>query len=150
MRPQSIVRFEQAYLGATLLWLVNLAQGWSTRLDSVNRNPAFAGNPQMAELAQTMMIGTTIVMLALWLLLWYFTARRASVVAKWVVVVLFGVSVLGLPFTLMSYPVTGALGTALSLGTFALTAWSVWLLFRPDAQRWFAGEDTQADSTPFE
>jgi hypothetical protein len=150
MRPQSIVRFEQAYLGATLLWLVNLAQGWKIRLDSVNKNPAFAGNPQMAELAETMMIGTTIAMLALWLLLWYFTARRASVVAKWVVVVLFGVSVIGLPFTLMSYPVTGALGAVLSLATFACTAYAVWMLFRPDAQSWFAGDDAQSDSAPFE
>lgn len=150
MRPQSIVRFEQAYLGATLLWLVNLALGWKTRLDSINANPAFAGNPQMAELAETMMIGTTIAMLALWLLLWYFTARRASEVAKWVVVVLFGLSVLGLPFTLMSYSIVGALSTVLSLATFALTAWSVWLLFRPDAKLWFAGEDASSDTAPFE
>lgn len=150
MRPQSIVRFEQAYLGATLLWLVNLALGWKTRLDGINANPAFAGNPQMAELAETMMIGTTVAMLALWLLLWYFTARRASEVAKWVVVVLFGLAVLGLPFTLMSYPVVGALSTVLSLATFALTAWSVWLLFRPDAKLWFAGEDASPDTTPFE
>lgn len=150
MRPQSIVRFEQAYLGATLLWLVNLGQGWGTRLESVNKNPAFAGNPQMAELAETMMIGTTIAMLALWLLLWYFTARRASAVAKWVVVVLFGVSVLGLPFTLMSYPVTGALGTGLSIAAFACTAYAVWMLFRPDAARWFAGEEAPSDSAPFE
>ena len=89
-------------------------------------------------------------MLVLWLLLWYFTARRASVIAKWVVVVLFGLSVIGLLGTLISYQVAGALSTFLSLGTFALTGGSVWLLFRPDAQRWFAGEDAQADSTPFE
>ena len=49
MRPQSIVRFEQAYLGATLLWLVNLALGWKIKLESVNSNPAFAGNPQMGN-----------------------------------------------------------------------------------------------------
>jgi uncharacterized membrane protein len=150
MRPQSIVRFEQAYLGATLLWLVNLGIGWKTRLDSLNSNPAFAGNPQMAELAETMMVGTTVVMLVLWLLLWYFTARRASVVAKWVVVALFGLSVVGLPFTLMSYPVVGALSAVLSLTTFALTGWAVWLLFRPDAQLWFAGDDGQPDTTTFE
>lgn len=150
MRPQSIVRFEQAYLGATLLWLVNLALGWKTKLGAINANPAFAGNPQMAEIAETMMIGTSLAMLALWLLLWYFTARRASEVAKWVVVVLFGLSALGLPFTLMSYAIAGVLGTVLSLATFALTAWAVWLLFRPDAKSWFAGGDTPPDAAPFE
>lgn len=150
MRPQSIVRFEQAYLGATLLWLVNLGLGWKTRLDSLNAHPAFAGNPQMAELAETMMIGTTVLMLVLWLLLWYFTARRASEVAKWVVVVLFALSAIGLPFTLMSYPVVGALSTLLSLGTFVFTGLAVWLLFRPDARNWFAGNDAQSDTAPFE
>ena len=151
MRPVSIVRFEQAYLGSIALWLLNLALGWKARLGSLESNPAIAGNPQMAELAQTMMIGTTVVMLALWLLLWYFTARRASDVAKWVVVALFGLSVIGLPFTLMSYPVVGALSTVLSLGAFALTAYAVWLLFRPDAKAWFAGDDAAADAAaPFE
>ena len=145
MRPQSIVRFELAYLGSVVLWLVNLALGWKARLGTLESNPAFAGNPQMAELAQTMMIGTTVVMLVLWLLLWYFTARRASEVAKWVIVALFG-----LPFTLMSYPVVGALSTVLSLAAFALTAYSVWLLFRPDARAWFAGDTSESDATTFE
>lgn len=150
MRPVSIVRFEQAYLGSIVLWLVNLALGWKTRLGALDSNPAFASNPQMAELAQTMMIGTTVVMLALWLLLWYFTARRASEVAKWVIVALFGLSVIGLPFTLMSYPVVGALSTVLSLATFALTAYAVWLLFQPDARAWFGGDDPEDDAAPFE
>ena len=65
-------------------------------------------------------------------------------------VALFGLSVVGLPFTLLSYPVVGALSTVLSLGTFALTAWSVWLLFRPDALSWFAGDAGQSDTAPFE
>ena len=150
MRPQSIVRFELAYLGSVVLWLANLALGWKARLGTLESNPAFAGNPQMAELAQTMMIGTTVVMLVLWLLLWYFTARRASEVAKWVIVALFGLSVIGLPFTLMSYPVVGALSTVLSLAAFALTAYSVWLLFRPDARAWFAGDTSESDAAPFE
>ena len=150
MRPVSIVRFEQAYLGSVVLWLVNLALGWKTRLSSLENNPGFAGNPQMAELAQTMMIGMTVVMLVLWLLLWYFTARRASEVAKWVVVALFGLSVIGLPFTLMSYPIVGALSTVLSLAAFALTAYAVWLLFRPDARAWFAGDTSESDTTTFE
>ena len=150
MRPVSIVRFEQAYLASIVLWLANLALGWKARLGSLESNPAFAGNPQMGELAQTMMIGTTVFMLILWLLLWYFTARRASEVAKWVVVALFGLSVIGLPFTLMSYPIVGALSTVLSLAAFALTAYAVWLLFRPDARAWFAGDTSESDTTTFE
>jgi uncharacterized membrane protein len=150
MRPVSIVRFEQAYLASIALWLLNLALGWKARLGSLENNPAFAGNPQMGELAQTMMIGTTVFMLILWLLLWYFTARRASEVAKWVVVALFGLSVVGLPFTLMSYPVVGVLSVVLSVIAFALTAYAVWMLFRPDARAWFAGTDVESETAPFE
>lgn len=150
MRPVSIVRFEQAYLASIALWLLNLALGWKARLDSLANNPAFAGNPQMNDLAQTMMIGTTVFMLILWLLLWYFTARRASEVAKWVAVALFGLSVVGLPFTLMSYPVVGVLSVVLSVIAFALTAYAVWMLFRPDARAWFAGTDAESETAPFE
>lgn len=148
MRPVSIVRFEQAYLASVLLWLVNLALGWKARLGALESNPGFAGNPQVAELAQTMMIGTAVFMLILWLLLWYFTARRASEVAKWVIVALFGLSVVGLPFTLMSYPVVGVLSVVISALAFLFFAWSVWLLFQPDARAWFAGEDAKAPATP--
>ncbi|WP_423602729.1 hypothetical protein [Sphingomonas sp. MS122] len=150
MRPVSIVRFEQAYLASVVLWLVNLALGWKARLGSLENNPAFAGNPQMGELAQTMMIGTTVFMLILWLLLWYFTARRASEVAKWVVVALFGLSVVGLPFTLMSYPVVGVLSVVLSLVAFVVTAYAVWMLFRPDARAWFAGTAPESEAAPSE
>lgn len=150
MRPVSIVRFEQAYLASVLIWLVNLATGWKAKLAGLENQGAFAGNPQAMELAQTIMIGTVVFLLVLWLLLWYFTARRASEVAKWVVVALFALSVLGLPFTLMGYRAVGLLGTVLTLAMFALNAWAVWLLFQPDARSWFAGEGKDSAAEPFE
>lgn len=139
MRPVSIVRFEQAYLASILLWLVNLALGWKTRVAAVETNPAFAGNPQMVELAQPMLIGASVFMLALWVLLWYFTAQRANVVTKWIIVVMFGFSALTVPFILNSFKVLGPLSASLSALGFVATALSVWMLFRPDARAWFAG-----------
>lgn len=150
MRPQSIVRFEQAYLGSVLAWGANIAVRWQPMLDSFDGQPAIAGNPQMASVVHTILIATTLFCLMLWLLLWYFTARRASEVAKWVVVVFFGISALLFPFSLLSYSVVGLLGTATTIVTFALNAVAVWLLFQPDARTWFAGGDAQSDAAPFE
>lgn len=150
MRPVSIVRFEQAYLGSVVVWLVNLALGWKAKLASLENHGAFAGNPQMLEVAQTMMIGTVIFLLILWLLLWYFTARRASEIAKWVVVVLFALSLITFPFTLMGYKIVGVPGVALTTLMVALNGWAVWLLFRPDARAWFAGESEDSQAAPFE
>ncbi|WP_447724709.1 hypothetical protein [Sphingomonas koreensis] len=150
MRPQSIVRFEQAYLASVVTWGVNLAVRWKPMLASFEDQPAIAGNPQMAEVVQTVLVVTALFSLMLWLLLWYFTARRASEVTKWVVVVFFGISALSLPLSLMSYPVVGALSTGLTVVTFAFNAVAVWMLFRPDARNWLAGDSAQPDTAPFE
>ncbi len=141
MRPQSIGRFEQAYLGSILVWGINLATGWNARIGAVESNPAFAGNPQMLSLVQTMMIGVSLFSLCVSLALWYFTARRASVVTKWIIVALFALSVIGLPFVLMSFKTLGAFGLALNLLTFALTAFAVWMLFTPESRAWFRASD---------
>ncbi|MFL9841766.1 hypothetical protein ABS767_12390 [Sphingomonas sp. ST-64] len=142
MRPKSIVRFEQAYLGSIIVWAIGLATGWGSRTQMIETNPAFAGNPQMLGLAQTVMIGFSLFMLALWLLLWYFTARKASEVTKWIIVAFFALSVVGLPFALMAYERAGLLATGLTLLMFALNAYAVWMLFQPDARTWFNGGDT--------
>lgn len=150
MRPQSIVRFEQAYLGSVLAWGANLAVRWQPMLDNFGAQPAVAGNPQMASVVQTILVVSALFCLMLWLLLWYFTARRASEVTKWIIVALFGLSALMFPFSLMSYPIVGALSTGLTAITFVLNAVAVWMLFRPDARAWFAGNDVQSDAAPFE
>jgi len=150
MRPQSIVRFEQAYLGSVVAWGLNLAVRWKPMLESFEGQPAIAANPQMADVVQAILVITVLFCLMLWLLLWYFTARRASEFTRWVIVVFFGISAIGLPFSLMSYSVVGALSTGLTLVTFALNAAAVWMLFRPDARGWFAGDAPQSDAATFE
>lgn len=145
MRPQSIVRFELAYLGSIIVWAIGLAVGWQTRMDVLESNPALAGNPQMVSLSQSVMIGVSLFMLCLWLLLWYFTARKASEVAKWILVAFFALSVVALPFSLLSYERAGMLSVSLNLVMFALNAFAVWMLFQPDARAWFGASDSAAD-----
>lgn len=150
MRPVSIVRFEWAYLASIAVWLTNMAVGWPLMLRQLESRPQFAGNPQMIELGQKMLMGGVVALLVLWLLLWYFTARRASAVTKWIVVAFTVIGALRLPLVLIGAPVVGWLATTLSVAAFALAAFATWMLFRPDAHVWFAGDDTPSDAAPFE
>ncbi|MCR5872005.1 hypothetical protein LRS12_15575 [Sphingomonas sp. J344] len=104
--------------------------------------------PQMVPMGHAMLIGFTLFALFLSLLLWYFTARRASEVAKWIIVAFFGLSAVSLPFTLAGFEAVGIVPVALNVVTFALTAVAVWMLFRPDSAAWFrdSGGDSDSDS----
>ncbi|WP_294354886.1 hypothetical protein [uncultured Sphingomonas sp.] len=134
-RPASIVTFERLYLAGFALSLVSWVVGWPAM------QAKLAANPQTAPFGWMLfvMLGLNI---ALTLLLWFFTARRASVVAKWIVVVLAGLSALRFLFNLPA-----ALGGAvsapsliLSTLTTALSVAAAAMLFRFDARVWF-GED---------
>ncbi|WP_294191783.1 hypothetical protein [uncultured Sphingomonas sp.] len=134
-RPASIVTFERLYLAGFALSLVSWVVGWPAM------QAKLAANPQTAPFGWMLfvMLGLNI---ALTLLLWFFTARRASVVAKWIVVVLAGLSALRFLFNLPA-----ALGGAvsapsliLSTLTTALNVAAAAMLFRFDARVWF-GED---------
>lgn len=150
MRPQSIVRFDWAYLGSIALWLANMAVGWPMMLRQLETRPQFSGNPQMLEFGQTLLMGGITVILVLWLLLWYFTARRASVVTRWIVVVFTALGALRLPLLVLGAPVAGWPATLLGISAFALAAFATWMLFMPDARAWFAGDEAQPDAAPFE
>ena len=146
MRPQSIIRFEQAYLASIVVWGLNTGLGWSKQVAAMEAG--FADVPQMVPMGRAMLIGFTLFILCLSLLLWYFTARKASEVTKWIIVALFGLSAVGLPFTLAGFATTGLLPAALNVVTFALTAVAVWMLFRPDASAWFRASDGSVPPPP--
>ncbi|MCW3836150.1 hypothetical protein ACFQ1E_08865 [Sphingomonas canadensis] len=74
------------------------------------------------------------------LLLWYCITRYASNIARWIYTVLFGFAAAGAGMVLAE---GGAILDFTALSTTGLTALNglaVWLLFRPDAAAWFAGE----------
>ena len=131
MRPMSIVNFERCYLGAVLIGFINSILNFSARNT----------NPQLAQ--ATAMFGTgffiifALLGLAIPLLLWYFTARRASVVAKWIITVFFAIGALFFLFSLGRIFHSGLIGI-LSIIGFVLQAVAVYLLFKPDANAWFA------------
>lgn len=146
MRPQSIIRFEQAYLASIAMWGINSALGWRAQIAAIDTS--FARMPEMIPAMQGLLIGLTLFVLFVSLLLWYFTARKASEVTKWIIVAFFGLSAVGLPFSLAGFEKTGILPAVLNLVTFALHALAVWMLFRPDASAWFRASDESAPPPP--
>jgi len=137
MRPQSIVRFELAYLASVLLWLVHLVLGWNTQMNVIERYPAARGNPQMVDFIQNGLFVIYAIGLVVWLLLAYLAGRRASNAAKWVLVVFLGLSALSLLAIVPNLGQVNGISLALSLLTFVANAYAVFMLFRPDAKAWF-------------
>jgi len=84
--------------------------------------------------------GALIVMLVLYfaaaVALWFFAAWRRSVVAKWILAIWFIVSTCGLALSLFEGVVFGLEAVLGWLG-YALYAWAVSYLFKPDADAWF-------------
>lgn len=141
-RPASIVRFEQFYLGHIMVGLV----GSSVALFGSD-NPALAqANETVGPWLLPSMLGLGVLAQ---LLLWYFISRKGAVVAKWLLVALAAINLLGAAFLLFGL-VTGfgaesrsLVGSLFSLGASALLMAAVSMMFRPDTPAWF-GETAPA------
>jgi hypothetical protein len=141
MRPPSIIMFERLFLASLALSLVGFALSYEVMLEE------FAREPGMAELGlgSGFVLGIVAVSYAVYLLLWFLIARRASNVAKWILVVLLALSVISLvglfagPWDWMA--LTG-------LAVYALEIAAAVYLFRPDAAAWLRGN--AVDPTAFD
>ena len=113
MRPASIIRFEQFFLGALLADILAAILAFETSVAALKANPATAG----------MGAGTLIVMLLLYVAvalgLWFFAAQRRSVVAKWLLSIWFIVATCGLALSLFQGNLFG-LGVYLGWVAYAL------------------------------
>ena len=148
-RPPSIVSFERLYLGSIVLGLVNTAIGWKAREDLLNANPAVAGNPQAQAMLAWMLPAATVVGLAISLLLWFLVARKASLVAKWIVTVFAGfgaIGAIGVLWTLVRGLSPSLLVSVVGLVTTGLSIAAAAMLFRPDARLWFGEEPDVAET----
>lgn len=141
-RPASIVRFEQFYVGHILAGLA----GTIFTMFFAN-NPALAAF--RAQIGDWPLVGGMMFAIATQLLLWFGIARAGWAAAKWVLVVLGVINLLGVLYLLYSL-ITGVgaeyrsmPGTILSLLGSALLAGAIAMLFRPDTHDWF-GEGEEA------
>jgi len=131
VRPKSIRMFELFYLGSVLVGAVNTAMTWA-------ETSASAEAAQVRQmLGQWFLPLSTVFLYTLWLLLWYFTARQGSNLARWVVVVFFGLAVIGFVSTLIVGAAPAALPLALSAVSLAFTTVAVVFLFQRDSAAWF-------------
>ncbi len=140
VRPISIVRYERLYLAAFVLGLIVSAMSWPQRTALVAANPVLAQVSWILPAFQIVGIAVT-------LLLWYFTARSPSVAAKWVVVVLAVLSVVGVGLSLASVArgqTTIGLTSIVSFAADAIYVAAALHLFKADAKLWF-GERPDAD-----
>jgi hypothetical protein len=144
MRPNSIIMFERLFLASLALSAIASVLAYDAILAELNRDPAV----QQLGLGGGFMGAIFVVGFAIYLLLWFLIARRASTVAKWILVVFVALSLASFVASLTA-GFTPDSGTLLALVIYALEVAAVWFLFRPDAAAWFKG-DWNADPATFE
>lgn len=126
MRPLSIIRFEQFFWASIVIGLINAALNFTKLTEQM----AATGAPVeilFVSFAAGLLINA---------LLWLFIARRASNVAKWILVVLMALGLFGIftwPTLLAQY---GPLYIGLTVIATVLSYTAVGFLFRGDAVRW--------------
>lgn len=133
MRPPSILMFERLFLASIGLSVLSLILNFEALMEEVAREPAMAG----FGLGGGFVLGIAAVGYALYLLLWFLIARKASNVAKWILIVLLALSLVSLLGTLAG---PWDLPMLLGLAVYALEVAAVVYLFRPDAHAWLKGE----------
>ena len=143
MRPASIIMFERLFLASLALGVVIFLAGYEAMMDQLGREPAVV----QLGIGGGFMIGLMVVSVAINLLLWFLIARKASTVAKWILVVLTVIGVGGFLASLATTPMTWDLATLLSVLSYLLEVAAVVFLFRADAMAWFKGEWTTDPAT---
>lgn len=142
MRPVSIVRFDRLYLASIVVGLIGNIVEWPVTIARLRSDPSTAMLGSRAEILVGGMIATGVLIA---LLLWFFTARRASNVARWIVTIFTIFAVGSLFFGFSGGTVILDAGGITRLVAVALQAAATFFLFRPDAAAWFAPFDTVED-----
>lgn len=131
MKPESIKKFDYLYLGAIAVGIVAFLLGYGDTLAQVQQESAAAG----FEMGGGLIIFGFLFGLGISLLLWYLTSPKGFVVAKWIIVALFVLGLIGIPEIIgMPFGVV----KILNLLSLAMQIGAIWFLFQPDANAWFA------------
>ena len=138
MRPRSIVLYERVFLAMMVAGIVAAVVGWDRQLAALERQPGVAAMAT-GVLAFTLAVSTLV-----YVLLWYFIARRASVVAKWIYVVLVVLSAGNLLREMLANGMRTDIVAAMNVIGLVLMLTSAALLFRRDAREWLGRDDGAA------
>lgn len=138
MKPHSMKLFDYAYLGSMFLGLLQFVTGYGTLKAQVAAQSATSGVP----LSPWLPLVGYVVAAAIGLLLWFLVSRKRVTIAKWIIVLLFLVSLVNLggyfagPMPL--YEIYGLLALIAQ-------AVAVAMLFRGDSIRWLNAKGTPVD-----
>jgi len=134
--------FERLFLASIAVSLVSIVINFDTMVEQL------ASDPAMDDLGLSggFLAGAMAVGMAIWVLLWFLIARKASNVAKWILIVLAALGLISLPAMLTGPWDTIAL---LGLASYALELAAIVYLFRDDAKAWLKGQ-WHTDSTTFD
>ena len=139
MRPPSIVWFERLFLLSLLIASIAMVTSFDTLVAQVEADPALAG----LGWGRGAVLAISAISLLLPLVLWYFIARRASNIAKWILVVM---TLLGLLFVNLDAGQLGSLAGIASLTVTILQLVAIVLLFRADARAWLSDDADDAEA----
>jgi hypothetical protein len=136
MRPNSIVNFERIVILSILIGILNTWLSWGKMLAMAQAQAEAQGGA--VKVGSTFLITVQVVFIAIYLLLVWLISRKGSPIAKWIYVVLAGLSLIAAVFGLGKMAAYGTLPLVLAIAQHLLTLVSLWLLFQPDAKAWFA------------
>lgn len=148
MRPTSIAQFDRYFLASLALGLINSVLSYRANVALLEADPALA----QTGFGSGFVVTVVLFALGIPLLLWYFISRRASNIAKWILVVMTG---LGLPLMIPTLPDMAERGGPTLFITVVLTALqllAISYLFRQDARDWLAirGRKEPPDASVFD
>ncbi|WP_076071954.1 hypothetical protein [Sphingomonas montana] len=130
MRPKSIVQFEYVYIGSMLLGIL-------AAYLTADKNAAMMRNSGLPVSDATLIFGQW-ALSAIFVAIALLASRKASNVARWIIVVLAAFAVVSFPFSIPLLPLMGPV-SILAVSQFVLAIVVIYLLFRRDAKAWFAG-----------
>lgn len=122
MQPQSVTIFERLFLAGVALGVIRFAMA------------DFSGNVGFK-------IASFVISTGVFLLLWYFITRKASNIARWILVIIVILSLAELQLILaVPLGLSGMLGLAM----IGLQLVAILFLFQRDASAWLAGPNDGA------
>lgn len=141
MRPESIRRFDLFYLASLALSVVGFVLSYDAVVAGVEAQSAAAG----LQMGSGVAIGSFAFGIVLYLLLWFLVSRKRVAIARWLIVLLFLISLIGAPSALAG---GFTLVEAISLLSLVLLAVAIYYLFQPDTKAWFSGEAPSETAGP--
>ncbi|RYG89872.1 MAG: hypothetical protein EON59_00790 [Alphaproteobacteria bacterium] len=92
------------------------------------------------QVGTSFLAGLTAASLSASILLWYFTARGRSSIARWAIAIMFAFHAFSMTKVLLAANLPQGFPGYLSMAAFVLRGASIWYLFRTDSLVWFRGE----------